>query len=332
MAYITISRDNFYHNIDQICTKVGSIDKVAIVLKDNAYGHGIELIAQLASEYGIKHAVVKNIEEAYLIEKLFSTILILNDQPIEHERFYFAINNLETLQSLNTQAQIELKIDTGMHRNGIAIEEVEEAIDTIKQKNLNLKGVMSHYRSADEFSSELFWQQKNFKNIINFIRNSYLTDFRVHSQNSAATLRLNHFDEDLVRVGISAYGYNELPHIFDTINLKPIIKLFASRVSSRVLKRHNRVGYGGEGYLHHTSQASTYDIGYGNGWLRATKNMPLNDSLKIIGRVSMDFISINSNLQEICIMDNAQQVADYCDTISYEITTRLDHKIKRKII
>jgi len=332
MAYITINRDNFFFNLDQIKQKVGSIDKIAIVLKDNAYGHGIRLIAKLSHEYGIKHAVVKNTQEALEIKAYFQTVLILNDTPIEDSKLYFSINSITALHMLHNKANIELKIDTGMHRNGIAMEEIDEAIELIESKKLNLKGIMTHFRSADELSSELFWQQKNFAQSIAKLKNTPFTAVRVHSQNSSATLRMKHFDEDLVRIGISAYGYNELGSTFDPLELRPIISLYTNKVTSRKLTQSSCIGYGGEGILARDSVVSTYDIGYGDGWLRASKNMPIDDTLQIVGRVSMDFITINSDKETVCIMNNAQKVARYCDTISYEITTRLDHQIKRVII
>jgi len=332
MAYITINKEHFYHNLNTLSKKVGTIKQIAIVLKDNAYGHGLEIIAKLAHDFGIQHAVVKNIDEARRIEKLFGSVLILNDTPVPHDTFSFAINSLQTLQTLAHQAQIELKIDTGMHRNGIALEELEEAIGIIQAKNLNLVGVMTHYKNSDELSSELFWQQKNFRNALDWIKAHHSKPFGIHSQNSCATLRNHHFDEDLVRIGIAAYGYNELSSVFEAPKLKPVMSLYASRIASYTLPKGSRVGYGGEGFVEHSQRVSTYDIGYGNGWLRATKNMPLSNGLEILGRVSMDFVSINSDEQEVCLMHDAQKVAHYCDTISYEITTRLDEKIERKVI
>ncbi|MEA2028859.1 MAG: alanine racemase [Campylobacterota bacterium] len=332
MAYITISRENFYHNLDQLVEKVGSIDKVAIVLKDNAYGHGLMLMAKLAHEYGIKHTVVKNMHEALQIKELFQSVLILGDQAIEDKKLYFAINSISALEKIENKAQIELKLDTGMHRNGIALEEIDRAIDIIESKNLNLKGVMTHYKSADELSSELFWQQKNFQDAINHLRKRGVDNFRVHACNSAATLRQNYYcNENLVRIGISAYGYNELADVFDKVKLKPILSLYASKVSSLALSKGSRVGYGGEGVLVQDEVVSTYDIGYGDGWLRATKNMFIDNKTKTIGRVSMDFISLNSDKDEVCIMSDAQKVANYCNTISYEILVRLSESIERVI-
>ena len=59
MAYITLSKENFFYNLDKIAQKTGSKEKIALVLKDNAYGHGILEMAALAQEYGIKKAVVQ---------------------------------------------------------------------------------------------------------------------------------------------------------------------------------------------------------------------------------------------------------------------------------
>ncbi len=64
MAFIKINKQNFYHNLNQIALKTGSLEKIAIVLKDNAYGHGLKLMAKLASEFGIQHAVVRKTVEA----------------------------------------------------------------------------------------------------------------------------------------------------------------------------------------------------------------------------------------------------------------------------
>ncbi|TNF43789.1 MAG: alanine racemase, partial [Epsilonproteobacteria bacterium] len=202
MAFITINKQNFYHNLNQIALKTGSVEKIAIVLKDNAYGHGLELMGRLASEFGIKHAVVRKTVEAELIKPLFDTVLILGDNIIKDEKYSFTINSLEDIKRAQEGAKVELKVDTGMHRNGITLDEIDEAFDLIKENNLHLTGVMTHFRSADELSSEFFWQQKQFESVKQRVKEAGFTDVRVHSHNSAAILRTKNFDEDLVRVGI----------------------------------------------------------------------------------------------------------------------------------
>ncbi len=334
MAFITINRQNFHYNLNQIALKTGSVDKIAIVLKDNAYGHGLELMATLASEFGIKHAVVRKTVEAKEIRSLFKTILVLSDTIIKDEVYSFAINSLENIRQAQKDAKVELKVDTGMHRNGIALDELDEALYLIKEQELDLVGVMTHFRSADELSSELFWQQKQFETVKDKVKEAGFTEVRFHSHNSAAILRTKSFDEDLVRVGIGAYGYNELPSPYYKVKLKPAMTIYAKKVSTRVLKAGERVGYGGNFTAHKEMLVSTYDLGYGDGWCRGDSTQPYvtSEGLPVLGRVSMDFIILESDKDEVCVMNDAQIAAKQFGTISYEMTTSLSNKISRIVI
>lgn len=334
MAFIKINRQNFYHNLNQIALKTGSVEKIAIVLKDNAYGHGLELMANLASEFGIQHAVVRKTIEAEEIKTLFKTILVLGDKIIQDEVYSYAINTLDDIKEAQKGAKVELKIDTGMHRNGIALDELDVALDLIKAQGLNLVGVMTHYRSADALSSELFWQKKQFERVKHKVLKAGFTRIRFHSHNSAAILRSKSFDEELVRVGIGAYGYNELQVPFDKVVLKPVMSLHAKKVSSRALKEGERIGYGGDFTAPEVMCVSTYDLGYGDGWCRGESTDPYmtSDGLAILGRVSMDFMTLESDKEEICVMDDAQAAATQFGTISYEMTTALSSAIAKQVI
>ena len=334
MAFIKINKQNFYHNLNQIALKTGSVEKIAIVLKDNAYGHGLELMGRLASEFGIKHAVVRKTAEAELIKPLFETVLILGDSIIKDEKYSFAINALEDIKRAQEGAKVELKVDTGMHRNGIALDELDEALRLIQEQSLKLVGVMTHYRSADELGSELFWQQKQFETVKQRVKEAGFADIRVHSHNTAAILRTKSFDEDMVRVGIGAYGYNELHDSFDEVALHPVLSLHAKKVSSRELKAGERIGYGGDFIATDTMKVSTYDLGYGDGWCRGDSRQPYitSEKLPILGRVSMDFISLESQKEEVCVMSDAQAAAKQLGTISYEITTALSGEIPKEVI
>jgi len=331
MAFITLNKENFYHNLNQIALKTGSVDKIAIVLKDNAYGHGLRLMAQLASDFGIRHAVVRDHLEAAEINSLFETVLILGGEALPLDRCSYAINDLALISEIPKNTQVELKVDTGMHRNGVAMDEVNEALSLIRKQDLQLAGLMTHYRSADLPGSELFWQQKQFEMVCQTVREAGFSDLRIHSHNSAAILRSKHFDEDLVRVGIAAYGYNELENSFDKLRLKPVLKLHARKVSSRRLKQGERVGYGGTFTAPKEMRISTYDLGYGDGWCRGDSDSPYitEEGLPILGRVSMDFIALETEQDAVCIMSDAQQAAKHFNTISYEMTTALSSNIPR---
>jgi alanine racemase len=334
MAYITINRQHFYHNLHQIALKTGSVDKIAIVLKDNAYGHGLELMAKLSYEFGIKHAVVRDNLEANRVKHLFKSVLVLGGEVEIDTICSFAINSIEDIKRAPKGVKVELKVDTGMHRNGIALDELDEALALITKYKLELVGVMTHYRSADILSSELFWQQKRFDEVKSRVYEAGFKDIRVHSHNSATILRVKSFSEDLVRVGIGAYGYNELPLPFDRVYLKPVMKLYAKRVSTRVLRAGEQIGYGGDFRALQDMRVSTYDLGYGDGWCRGNTQQPYitSEGLSILGRVSMDYITLESEQEEVCIMSDAQDSAKQFNTISYEITTALSPKIDRIVV
>ena len=332
MAYIKIDKKNFFHNLSQFTKKTGSKESIGIVLKDNAYGHGLELIAQLSAEFGITQAVVRTYDEAQIIKPYFKQILILGDQAIVDDSCSFTLNSLEDIEKAQIGSMVELKVDTGMHRNGIAMEEIEEALSFIEQRNLSLVGIMTHNRSADELSSELFWQQKNFEKAVGSILSN--KNIRLHSFNSATSLRLPCNNQEFIRLGIGAYGYSELPSIYETLDLKPVLSLWAKKVATRNLKKGERVGYGGTFTAPKDMTISTYDLGYGDGWMRSNSFKPFitAEGLPILGRVSMDYILLESTKDEVCVFDNAIEAGRQVGTISYEVMTLLGKNIRRIIV
>jgi alanine racemase len=246
MAYITLNKNNFFNNLDIITKKTKSKDKIALVLKDNAYGHGISEISQMAKEYGITKAIVQNYQEAIIAKEYFNYILVLADFPQEKDiNIRYSINDINTINRFPKGTKVELKVDTGMHRNGIAMEEIKLALKKIKEQNLDLEAIFTHHKNADELTSEWFWQNENFKKIKKQTLEYGFKNLRFHSANSASLFRYHNFDEDMARVGIAAYGCLKLPSTFQETQLKPVLSLYANKISSRKLKKSNTVGYGG---------------------------------------------------------------------------------------
>jgi len=81
MSYIEISKDNYKHNLNYLAKRAGGKDKIMVVLKDNAYGHDLKVMATLSASFDIKKAAVKTIDEAQSINSLFEEVLILADHP-----------------------------------------------------------------------------------------------------------------------------------------------------------------------------------------------------------------------------------------------------------
>ncbi len=342
MAKITIDKENYYHNLKLLSEKAGGVEKLMAVIKDNAYGHGLETMAKLASEFGIKKAAVKNIQEALHVEAFFDEVLILADHPPrkrEKESISYAVHSFEALKMFPKNSNIHLNIDTGMHRNGILMSEIKEALEYIKNNSLNLKGVFTHFRSADDLNGELFWQQENWKKAkreaIKKIEDLGLNMPDFHSCNSSALLRSKGgIDDDFARCGIATYGYAHIDKNIGVYDLKPVLSLYANRLSTRALKKGQKVGYGGVFEAQNDMLVSTYDIGYGDGFFRydGLTDLKIANGQKILGRVSMDSLCLEGKADEVCLFDDASQIAKEFNTITYEILTKLMSWIKREVI
>ncbi|MCW1542412.1 alanine racemase, partial [Campylobacter jejuni] len=97
-------------------------------------------------------------EEAREIEEFFENILILSHRPHgnENSRFIYALNDISQVKNYKQDIKIHLKIDTGMHRNGICVENLEHAINLIQGSDLKLTGMFTHFASADEMDGSFF--------------------------------------------------------------------------------------------------------------------------------------------------------------------------------
>lgn len=338
MAYITLNKANFFHNLDIITQKTQSKTKVALVLKDNAYGHGIEKIATLAQSYGITRAVVRTYAEAQQIADFFSNILILSEMPqkLLEEKFCITINDITQIKKLPPLLHVALKVDTGMHRNGIAMGNISEAFRLIQKQKLHLKEVFTHHRSADSLTSEWFWQNENFKKVkeqVKKLSKKYNIPLPLfHSANSASLFRTHTFDEAYARIGIAAYGLLE-GEVFHPLPLKPILSLYATKLSTQQLQKNMCIGYNASWCAGEKMEAGCYDVGYGDGFFRSlSNNYTTPDGATLLGRVSMDNTTFCTTKGELLIFDDAREVAKKVNTISYEVVTSLKEYIERKII
>ncbi len=337
MGTLKLSRQALIHNLDIIAHHIGDRDKIAVVLKDNAYGHGATLIAGACSDYGITHAVVRLECEALEIEQFFDDILILADMPTcSNPKFQYVINSLDAINKFPATTKVELKIDTGMHRNGIGIDEIEKAFEMMSAQQLECIGVMSHLRSADTLSSEYFWQRHTFDGLkprVEALSQQYGWTPRFHLSNSAGVFRAAHCDDDIVRVGIALYGCLEMDISLQQPFLKPVLSLWGDKISTRVLKKGERVGYNGIYTAMCDEIISTYDMGYANGLDRLASNRySTPQAVELRGRISMDSAAFSSDLDELLIFNDANKYAKAVGTIGYEILACLDKDLKREWI
>ncbi len=335
MGYIKLHKQNLFHNFTYFSKVCGAKEKVCIALKDNAYSHGTKEIASMASEYGIKHVFVRTLEEANIAKEYgFETILVLYDIPKEKDdSLTIGTNSLNDMRKVPDGSKIEIKIDSKMHRNGIVFEEIQEALKIIQQKDLIVHGAFTHFCCSEEPNDIIFAQEKEFLRCVEEIKKHISYKFRIHCANSAGACRVDMSKYDIARIGIGIYGYLDLEK--QEQNLKPVLSLHATRIATKHIQKGDHVGYGSEAFVAPKEMTvSNYNIGYGDGLFRANANKcrRIANGLEILGRVSMDSFSVESNADEVCVFDNVKHLANVHNTITYEILTNLKANIKRVIV
>jgi len=330
MAYITLNKNHFFNNLDIIAKLTKGKDKIALVLKDNAYGHGLLNVAKMAQEYGVTKAVVRTVEEALRIEVFFEYILVLGEIPkAPSQKIRYTINDMKSIALFPQNTLVELKVNTGMNRNGIEMDELQAALALIEKHKLILEAIFTHHGCADELHDNYALQVKNFESI----KAKSPHNLRFHSCNSAALFRAKNFDEDMVRVGIAAYGCLEMPMKTEAEKLEPVLSLYAKKISSRIVKKGEYVGYGATFKMQKSSLVGNYDFGYGDGFMRRCSHVHITpNGTQIVGRISMDNSSFLSDTDELLVFNDARVVADEANTISYEVLTSLKKYIHREII
>ena len=330
MPRIELSRENFFYNLNEIKKQTKSVDKIALVLKDNAYGHGLIEIAKLANEYGVKKAVVRSDKEALEVEEYFDYILVLSDIPtVASKKIHYTINDINNIHKFPIGSLVELKVDTGMGRNGISLNELDKAYESIEKQGLKLKAIFTHHACADELDGVYEEQKKSFLEL----KKKAPKGLRFHSCNSAALFREDDFNEDMARVGIAAYGCLELPSELSDVKLKPVLSLYARKISTRTLEKGKSVGYSASYRTKCEESLGNYDLGYSDGFLRVLSNTyETPEKIQIAGRISMDNSSFLCDKEELLIFNDAREVAKGAKTISYEILTSLKSHIKREVV
>jgi alanine racemase len=336
MGYINLDKKAFFKNAEYYTKLLGSKDKICIALKDNAYGHGIEPMCELSREYGINHVMVRNITEANISSKYyFESILVMYEIPTKEypTNYIFSLNGLEDIKKCPENIKIELKIDTGMGRNGIFPSQIVEALQIIKKKNLNLNGVFTHFSSADENDNLTFIQENLFLKSIAFIKSKIDTPFRIHCANSVGTHKVNNELYDIARIGIGLYGYLDIEEVQDLV--EPILSFHANKISTKVLNVGDSIGYGSIYKVKNNNfVVSNYDVGYGDGFFRLSEHKKAftSDKKEILGRVSMDSLSVEGDANTICLFNNARELANVHNTIHYEILTNIHANVPKYII
>lgn len=324
--------------------------KVLAVLKANGYGHGLERIANAlphADAFG-----VARIDEALALREagIVKPIVLLEGFFSEENINTLAANNLQTIvhneqqlaaivnANLTTPLKVWLKIDTGMHRLGINPEQLPAFYQALMQsKNVQHPIVlMSHLGCADDKSNPATQQQ-----VCLFDELTSALPSEKSMANSAGVLLWPESHYQWIRPGLLLYGVSPLSADNVIEGIEPVMTLQSSLISVRQLAAGEAVGYGGTWTSEKSTTIGVVAIGYGDGYPRhATNGTPVlinNRRVPLIGRVSMDMISVDLGSQsQDKVGDIAtlwgkdlpvEEVAAFATTIPYELLCNITRRV-----
>lgn len=347
--------------------KLHAESKVCPVLKSNAYGHGLVEIAKILDPLKPPYLIVDSFYEAFELQKegIKTPCLIIGyTQPENYRHMKFKnvavtvldMESIAALAKLRKKIKIHLKIDTGMHRQGIPFEKVEEALEMIKKSNnLNLEGLCTHLADADNPKSDQFTkdQMKKFKKALKIAENLGLNPKWKHISATAGAGKIFAKDFNMIRLGLGLYGESSLDtsdkkykkHRFD--KLKPVMTFKSTLIDIKELKKGECVSYGCTFIATKNMKIGIVPVGYYEGIDRELSNKGYvyykNTPCKILGRVCMNITVIDLSLvrnpqkwHEISVISDdrkkkncARWMADTCKTIPYVIWTHIAPTIRR---
>lgn len=361
---IEVSRKNILHNYDLI-KKLNPDMNVWPVLKSNAYGHGIKQIAEILKARKFKYAVVDGYFEALKLWEVSKQPVLLigvmdpkNLRNLHFKNLALAVYDIGTIKELGRigkRVRIHLKIDTGMRRQGIELDQIEQIIKEIKKyRNIELEGVMSHFSNADSPSNAYTKRQKKlFVEAVEQVKKLCGPVKYVHIGASAGSLKVHDIQTNALRVGLSLYGYKPYepndPLFKQYKDLKPSLRMKSRIINVKEIPKNEKIGYGCTYTTKRKTKLGVLPLGYYEGVDRRLSNkgfVKFKDKyLPMIGRVSMNLTTldltgtkatrwskvevISSNSEDKNSIDN---IAKTCGTIPYVILVKLDVATRRVVV
>lgn len=358
-TWIEINKNAFLDNIQALKRAIGP-SQLGVVVKSNAYGHGMGLIASWCQEnLLVDWLFTASSQEACELRAQGITkpicAMTYYDTPYEQaiqadiDCVCYSLEMLHTLNqaaaALGKIARIHLKIDTGMTRLGIEPHEIPSFIAAIKATPAcRLVGIMSHLSDVDNSDQSFTLQQlKIFDEVCALMQPHFEHALMTHICSSGA-LRYAH-RYSCARVGIATYGLGNFPDA----HVKPILQWKARIIQIKEVPAGREVGYGRTYTTQKVQKIAVIPIGYVDGYLRALSNKSHviihGHAAPLIGRVNMNVCIIDvSSIPGVCVGDEvivisdvhshalAHELANQAQTIAYVVVSSLVEDIERVVV
>lgn len=358
-AWVEVDTEAIVHNLSIARKAAEGVDLMPIV-KANAYGHGLELVARRLDGENIAFFGVANVGEARRLADagMHTRPFILGPTlPEEREEIVqkswgcliSSAAEIEHFESLcaahpDSHCSLHLAVDTGMGREGFLPHEFSEVVHLLQSApHLQLEGIMSHYAAADEDAAFTLRQMKSFTASYYEIRRRFPLMYS-HIAASAGQLSYPIAPTNLARPGLMLYGISPVQGARLSESLRPALRLLSRVVLVRTLPAGYTISYGHTFITSQTTRVATIGIGYADGWPRSIANKHAfvcigGQHCPILGRITMDLIMADvSQLPSVQVGDVVEligpqlpvtQVADWAGTIPWEIFTGLGVRLPR---
>jgi Alr-MurF fusion protein len=333
--------------------------KTMAMVKAFGYGSGSAEVANVLQHAGVDYLAVAYVDEAVELRKAGITlpIMVLNTEgasfenvvkyKIEPELYSFDIlysfNKFLQQKNINN-FPVHIKIDTGMRRLGFEENDIKKLCQFLNTtKNIKVVSVFSHLAASDAANFDAFTKQQAqlFVAAATKIEKAIGYNFIKHLANSSAIYRHPNLQMDMIRLGIGLYGVDSSPIIQHRLQHVTTLKTTISQIKN--LKKGESIGYSRKGIALEDTRTATVRIGYADGYSRILSNgkgkMLVNGNpAPVIGNVCMDMTMLDitgidaHEGDEVIVFGEeptVTNVAEWAETISYEILTNISQRVKR---
>ncbi len=345
------------------------------IVKANAYGHGMREVAQIAARVGVQSFGVDNLDEALILRELLPSAQIIVLGYVMQHQFPEAVRNgieltvadredIEQLERVAaataSTAHIHVKIETGMSRRGVLMEDlVDFLLETKRSSHVSICGISTHFASVEDTGNSEYssLQFSRFSEALKEFQNHGFSPPNIHCACTAAILLYPVTHGTLVRAGIGLYGIWPSELVEQTIRkqnisceLRPALKWKTRIAQVKSLSIGTPIGYGSTERVKQRSRIAVLPVGYWDGYDRSLSS--ISEVLvggyrcKVMGRVCMNMMMIDVSSvptvekeQVVTLLGidgrheiSAAEVARKIQTLPYEIVTRINPLLPRIVL
>ena len=345
-------------NLNRYRNNLASGTKCVCMVKASAYGAGALEIGRTLQDCNVDYLAVAVADEGAELRKdgITTGIIVMNPEPSSFRTLFdnklepeiYSFGMLKSLIQAAchegiTDYPVHIKIDTGMHRLGFSLGEVRALVEVLKKQNaLTPRSVFSHFAGSDSMQFDDFTKRQAaiFGQAADELQVAFSHKILRHICNSAGTERFADMQLDMVRLGIGLYGISPMG---DDATLRPISTLKTIILQIRDVPAGETVGYSRKGVLDRDSRIAALPIGYADGLNRRLGNcngycVVNGRRAPYIGNICMDVCMIDVtdiDCKEGDIVEifgpnlPVSEIAQWLDTIPYEVLTSVSTRIKR---